>query len=89
MGNEFEEISLQVSTFANEPWKEKFLGIDICQIDQNLQNSGKLVPRRFVFNKIDIFKKYFKIKKNSPKTVSAPETSGVTKHRSHHAVSLL
>ena len=31
--NELETISLQVSSFANEPWKENFLGIDFPQID--------------------------------------------------------
>ena len=56
LANEVEQISLQVSTFENEPWKENFLGIDFRQIDQNSRNSGKLVPQRFVFNKIDILK---------------------------------
>ena len=42
--NEFEKISRQVSSFANETWKENFLGTDLRQIDQNSQNSGKLVP---------------------------------------------
>ena len=56
LANEVEQISLQVSTFANGPWKENFLGIDFRKIDQNSRNSGKLVPKRFVFNKIDILK---------------------------------
>ena len=56
LANEVEQISLQVSTFENEPWKENFLGIDFRQIDQNSRNSGKLAPQRFVFNKIDILK---------------------------------
>ena len=56
LANEIEQISLQVSTFENGPWKENFLGIDFCQIDQNSWNSGKLVPQKFVFNKIDILK---------------------------------
>ena len=41
---------MQVSTFANEPWRENVLGIDCRQIDENAQNLGKLVPQRFVFN---------------------------------------
>ena len=53
---EVEQISLQVSTFENGPWKENFLGIDFRQIDQNSRNSGKFVPQRFVFNKTDILK---------------------------------
>ena len=56
LANEFEQISLQVLTFKNEPWKENVLGIDFPQIDQNSRNLGKLVPQRFVFNKIDILK---------------------------------
>ena len=56
LANEVKQISLQVSTFENGPWKENFLGIDFRQIDQNSRNSGKLVPQRFVFNKIDILK---------------------------------
>ena len=54
--NELEQISLQVSSFANEPWKENFFGTDFPQIDQNSRDLGKLVPHRFVFNKIDILK---------------------------------
>ena len=50
------EQTLQVSTFANGPWKENFLGIDLRQIGQNPRNSGKLVPQEFAFNKIDILK---------------------------------
>ena len=46
--NYFEKIFLQVSTFANEPWKENFLGIDIRQVDQKPQNSVKLVPQIFL-----------------------------------------
>ena len=57
--NQFEKISLQVSTFGNEPWKGNFLGIDFCQVDQNSPNSGKLVPQRFAFNKSDVFKVLF------------------------------
>ena len=53
--NEFEKLSLQVSTFVNESWKRNFLGIDLRQIDQSSWNLGKLVPQRFVFDKIDIF----------------------------------
>ena len=45
-----------ISSFANGPWKENFFGIDFCQIDQNSWDLGKLVPHRFVFNKIDILK---------------------------------
>ena len=56
LSNEVEQIYLQLSTFENGSWKENFLGIDFCQIDQNSQNSGRLVPQRFVFNKIDILK---------------------------------
>ena len=56
LANKVGQISLQVSTFENGPWKENFLGIDFRQIDQNSQNLGKLVPQRFVFNKIDILK---------------------------------
>ena len=48
--NEVEKISFQVSTFANRHWKEIFLGIDFCQIDQNSQNLGKLAPQKFVFS---------------------------------------
>ena len=40
-GNEFKKICLQVSTFANEPWKRNFLGIHFCQIDQSSRNLGK------------------------------------------------
>ena len=56
LANEVEQISLQVSNFANGPWKETFFGIDFPQIDQNSRDSEKLVPHRFVFNKIDILK---------------------------------
>ena len=49
---EFEQISLQVSTFANGPWKKNFLGIDFGQIDQNSRNSGKLAPQRFALTKL-------------------------------------
>ena len=56
LANKFDQISLQVSSFANGPWKENFFGIDFRQIDQNSQDTGKLVPHRFVFNKIDILK---------------------------------
>ena len=41
LANEFEQIFLQVSTFTNEPWKENFLGINFCQIDQNSRDSRK------------------------------------------------
>ena len=34
--------------------KENVLGIDFRQVDQDLRNSGKLVPQTFSFNKIDI-----------------------------------
>ena len=54
--NEFEKLSLQVSTFANESWRGNFLGIDLHQIDQSLRISEKLVSQRFVFDKVDIFK---------------------------------
>ena len=57
--NEFKKISLQVSTFANEPWKENFIVTDFHQIDQISRNSGKLVPERFVFSIIDIFEEIF------------------------------
>ena len=50
------KISLQASTFANDSWKVNFLGIDLCQIGQSSLNSEKLVPQRFLFDKIDIFK---------------------------------
>ena len=56
LANELEQISLQVPSFANGPWKENFFGIDFRQINQNSRDSGKLVPHRFVFNKIDILK---------------------------------
>ena len=56
MANVVEQIYSQVSTFENGSWKENFLGIDFCQIDQNSRNLGKLVLQRFVFNKIDILK---------------------------------
>ena len=56
LSNEFEQISLQVSTFANGPWKESYLGINFRQIDQNSCNLGMLVQQIFVFNKIDILK---------------------------------
>ena len=59
LANEFEQISLQVPSFANGPWKENFFGIDFRQIDQNSRDSGKLVPYRFAFNKIDILKLIF------------------------------
>ena len=52
LANKFEQ-TLQVS---NGTRKENFLGIDFRQIDQNSRNSRKLVPQRFVFNKIDIIK---------------------------------
>ena len=41
LANEVEQISLQVSTFANGPWKENFLGIDFRQIDQNSRDLRK------------------------------------------------
>ena len=56
LSNEFQQISLQVSTFANGPWKENYLGINFRQIDQNSCNLGMLVQQIFVFNKIDILK---------------------------------
>ena len=39
--NKFEKNYLQVSSLANQPCKESFLGTDFRQIDQNSQNSGK------------------------------------------------
>ena len=42
LANEFEEIYLQVSTFANGSRKENFVDIDFCQIDQNSRDSRKL-----------------------------------------------
>ena len=42
LANELEQISLQVSNFANGPWKESLLGIDFYQIDQNSGDSRKL-----------------------------------------------
>ena len=56
LSNEFQQISLQVLTFANGPWKENYLGINFRQIDQNSCNLGMLVQQIFVFNKIDILK---------------------------------
>ena len=56
LANKFDQISLQVSSFANGPWKENFFGIYFRQIDQNPRDTGKLVPHRFVLNKIDILK---------------------------------
>ena len=56
LANEFEQISLHVSSSPNGPWKENSFGIDFRQINQNSRDSGKLVPHRFVFNKIDILK---------------------------------
>ena len=50
--NQFEKISLQVSTFANEPWKKNFLCLDFSQVDQNSQNSEKLVPQTFFLTKL-------------------------------------
>ena len=54
LANKLDQISLQVSSFANGPWKENFVGIDFRQIDQNSRDTGKLVPHRFVLNKVDI-----------------------------------
>ena len=54
--DEFGKNSLQVSIFANEPWKENFLGIDFRQIDQNSGNSAKLVTQRFFFCKLKYLK---------------------------------
>ena len=54
--NAFEKFSLQASALANESWKKNLLGIDLRQTDQSSRNSGKLVPQRFVFDKIYIFK---------------------------------
>ena len=42
LANEFEQISLQISAFANGSWKGNFFGIDFRQIDQNSQDLGKL-----------------------------------------------
>ena len=42
LANELEQISSQVSNFANGPWKESLLGIDFYQIDQNSGDSRKL-----------------------------------------------
>ena len=53
--NESKNFSLQVLTFANEPWKENFLGTGFRQINQNSRKLKKLVPQRFAFSKIDIF----------------------------------
>ena len=50
------EQTLQVLTFANASWKENFLGIDFRQIDQNLQNSGKLVPQDLFLIKLTFLK---------------------------------
>ena len=57
--NEFKKIPLQAKDFANESWKEKSQGIHFRQIEQNSRNLGKLVPTRFAFYKIDIFKGIF------------------------------
>ena len=38
--NEFEKVSLQVSTFTNEPWIENFLGIDFYP---------KIIPSKIYF----------------------------------------
>ena len=54
--NEFKKSSSQVSAFANDSWKGNFWGIDFRKSIKNLQNSGKLVPQKFVFNRTDIFK---------------------------------
>ena len=42
LANEFEQISLQTTAFANGPWKENFFGIDFRQIDPSSQDLGKL-----------------------------------------------
>ena len=52
-----QKISSQVSTFANEPWRENLLGIDIHQIDQKSRNSGKLIPQSLFFTKREYLKK--------------------------------
>ena len=57
--NELEKVSLPVSVFPNKAWKGNFLCLDFRQIDQNSQNSGKLVPKKIFFYKIDIFKGIF------------------------------
>ena len=41
LANDFEEISLQESIFANGSWEENFLGIDFRQIDHNSRDSRK------------------------------------------------
>ena len=41
LANEFEQISLQVLTFANGSRKENFFGIDFRQIDQNSEDAKK------------------------------------------------
>ena len=57
-----QKISSQVSTFANEPWRENLLGIDIHQIDQKSRNSGKLIPQSLFFTKREYLKKNSKYK---------------------------
>ena len=44
--NELEKFSLQVffATFANEPWKENFLGNDFRQNRSKFTKTGKLIP---------------------------------------------
>ena len=59
-----QKISSQVSTFANEPWRENLLGIDIHQIDQKSRNSGKLIPQSLFFTKREYLKKKFKVQVN-------------------------
>ena len=48
-------INFAVSTFPTK----NLLGIHFHQINQNLPNSGKLVPKRFAFYKIGMFKGVF------------------------------
>ena len=42
LANELEQISSQVSNFANGPWKKSLLGIDFHQIDKYSGDSRKL-----------------------------------------------
>ena len=54
--SEFENLFCRYQVSQMNPEKKNFLGNDFRQIDQNLWNSGKLVPQRFIFSKISLVK---------------------------------
>ena len=78
--NELEKVSLPVSVFPNKAWKGNCLCLDFRQIDQNSQNSGKLVPKKIFFIKLTYLKEYFKINKSFLQSLSDRQMVSNTKN---------